>query len=44
MIVNDINNNKWLQINFDAKSGCTVLELILCMVLVSKEIETYNLT
>ena len=41
MLAND--KNKWLQINFDMNTDYTLLEFILCMVIVSKEIETYNL-
>ena len=41
MLAND--KNEWLQINFDMNTDYTLLEFILCMVIVSKEIETYNL-
>ena len=41
MLAND--KNKWLQINFDMNTDYTLLEFILCMVIVSKEIEIYNL-
>ena len=41
MIAND--KNKCLQTNFDLNTEYTLLELILCIVLVSKEIEGCNL-